>query len=119
MVALPAGWKPFTLGAVVGAVVITWTGFDALGWKTSSTAATLGKRQADAAVVSALALICDARNRAEAEFPVRRPALEKVERYSRGEAEWKAGWATMPGSKEPNPDVGRACAERLFPEKKP
>ena len=118
MIALPAGWKPFSLGAVVGAVIITWTGFDALGWKTSSTAATLGKRQADAAVVAALAVICDARFRAEANFPGRLAALEKVERYSRGEAVWKAGWATMPGSKEPNQDVGRACAELLIPEKK-
>jgi len=57
MAALPAGWKPFALGAVVGAVVATWTGFDALGWKTSSAAETLGKRQADTAVVAALATI--------------------------------------------------------------
>jgi len=46
------------------------------------------------------------------------PALEKVERYSRGEAVSKAGWATMPGNTEANQDVGRACAELLIPEKK-
>jgi hypothetical protein len=118
MAALPAGWKPFSLGALVGAVVITWTGFDALGWKTASAVETLGKRQADSAVVSALATICDARFRAQDDFPVRLAALEKVERYSRGEVVWKAGWATMPGSKEPNQEVGRACAELLIPEKK-
>lgn len=118
MAALPAGWKPFSLGALAGAVIITWTGFDALGWKTSSAAETLGKRQADAAVVSALAVICDARFRAEADFPVRLAALEKLERYSRGEAVWKAGWATMPGAKEPNQEVGHACAELLIPQKK-
>ena len=118
MAALPAGWKPFSLGALVGAIIITWTGFDALGWKTASAVETLGKRQADTAVVSALATICDARFRAEADFSVRLAALEKVERYSRGEAVWKAGWATMPGSKEPNQEVGRACAELLLPEKK-
>jgi hypothetical protein len=118
MVALPAGWKPFSLGALVGAVVITWTGFDALGWKTSSAADALIKRQSDAAVVSALATICDARFRAQTDFAVRLAALEKVERYSRGEIVWKAGFATMPGSKEPNEEVGRACAELLLPEKK-
>ncbi len=118
MFALPAGWKPFSLGALAGAVAITWTGFDALGWKTAGASATLGKRQADMAVVSALASICEARFRKEADFPARLAALEKTERYSRGEVIWKAGWATMPGSAEPNQDVGRACAELLIPEKK-
>ena len=118
MFALPAGWKPFTLGALVGAVVITWTGFDALGWKTASAAQTLGKRQADTAVISALAAICDARFRKEADFSARLAALEKTDRYSRGEIIWKAGWATVPGTSEPNQDVGRACAELLIPEKK-
>jgi predicted phage gp36 major capsid-like protein len=111
----PAGWKPFALGALAGAVAITWAGFDTFGWKTAGTAENLGKRQADAAVVSALASICNARFRSEANFASRLAALEKVERYSRGEMVWKAGWATMPGSSEPNQDVGRACAELLIP----
>src|SRR4029077_20897806 len=85
MAALPAGWKPFSLGALAGAAVITWAGFDAFGWKTSGAAETLGKRQADTAVVSALAHICDARFRQEADFSARLASLEKVERYSRGE----------------------------------
>lgn len=117
MPALPAGWKPFSLGALIGAVVITWTGFDALGWRTASTSEAIGKRQSDAAVVSALAAICNARFRAQADFPAQLAALEKVERYSRGESVWKAGFATMPGDKEPNQEVGRACAELLIPEK--
>jgi hypothetical protein len=115
---LPAGWKPFSLGALAGAVVIVWTGFDALGWKTASTSENLGKRQADAAVVSAFASICAAQFTKEANFPTRLAALEKVDRYSRGEVIWKGGWATMPGKAEPSRDVGQACAELLTPEKK-
>jgi len=49
MFAFPAGWKPFSLGALAGAVAIVWTGFDALGWKTAGSAEMLGKRQADVA----------------------------------------------------------------------
>ena len=75
MFALPAGWKPFSLGALAGAVIITWTGFDALGWKTSAAAETLGKRQADAAVVTALASICNEQFRKAADFPARLAAL--------------------------------------------
>jgi hypothetical protein len=115
MSALPIGWKPFSLGALAGAVAIVWAGFDALGWKTAGAAQTLGKRQADAAVVSAMATICEARFRSGANFAGRLAALEKAAPYTRGEAVWKAGWATMPGSSEPNQDVGRACAELLFP----
>ena len=118
MVSLPAGWKPFSLGALAGAIVITWTGFDALGWKTAGTADSLGKRQADVAVVKALATICDAQFRKEANFPGRLAALEKTERYSRGDVVSKAGWATMPGSSEPNREVGQACADLLIPAPK-
>ena len=118
MVALPAGWKQFSLGAIAGAVVITWTGFDALGWKTGSAAETLGKRQADTAVVAALASVCAAQFRKEAGFSGRLAALEKVERYSRGEVISKGGWANLAGTAEPNREVGQACAELLTPEKK-
>jgi hypothetical protein len=118
MFALPAGWKPFSLGALAGAVIIAWTGFDALGWKTAGTSEMLGKRQADAAVVSAMASICAAQFRKQADFSSRVAALEKVDRYSRGEIIWKGGWATMPGKTAPAQDVGQACAELLTPEKK-
>ena len=117
MFTLPAGWKPFTLGAVAGAIVITWTGFDALGWKTASTSDSLGQRRADAAVVAAFASICDASARKAANFPAHLAALEKAERYSRGDLVVKAGWATLPGMKEPSRDVGQACADLLIPAK--
>jgi hypothetical protein len=115
MFTLPAGSKPFLLGACAGALLMLWAGFDGMGWKTASNAASLGKRQADEAVVSALASICDANFRKAANLPARLAALEKVDRYSRGETVWKAGWATLPGATEPNQEVGRACAELIIP----
>jgi hypothetical protein len=116
--ALPAGWKPFSLGALAGAIAITWVGFDALGWKTKSAAANLANNQASAAVVAAQAAICDAQFRKQPDFTARVAALEKTERYSRGELISKGGWATMPGSKEAGQNVGQACAELLIPDKK-
>jgi hypothetical protein len=117
MITLPANWKPFSLGALAGAIVITWTGFDALGWKTASTSDSLGQRRADAAVVSAMAKICDAQYRKQANFKANLATLEKADRYSRGDLVSKAGFATMPGMSEPNRDVGQACAELLIPTK--
>jgi hypothetical protein len=112
---LPAGWKPFSWGAVAGAVLAVWVGFDALGWKTNNTAESIASRKAEAAVVSAFASICRDQFRMGAEYPARLAALEKEERYSRGDLVAKAGWATMAGAKEPRAGVAQECAELLLP----
>lgn len=109
--------KPFCLGALVGAVLITWVGFDQFGWKTGSASETLAKRQADAAVVAAHARICSAQFNSAGNLPVRLAELQKAERWSRGEVVAKAGFAAMLGEKEPTQGVSQACAELLIPEK--
>ena len=114
---LPAGWKPFSLGALAGAALLAWVGFDALGWKLNSAAETLATRKADAAVVSAFASICRDQFVKGADYSVRLEALNKIERYSRGDAVAKAGWATMTGAKEPRSGVAQECAELLIPAK--
>ncbi len=114
---LPEGTKPFSLGALAGAALLVWVGFDGLGWKTSGNVNTLAKKQAEAAVVAALAPICSAQFKTAANFPVQLAALEKTDRWSRGAVLVKDGWATMPGSKEPAQGVAQACADLLIPEK--
>ena len=114
---MPAGAKPFCLGALAGAALIGWVGFDALGWKLSSTAEALSKRNADAAVAAAYASICSEQFKKGSQFSVQLAALAKTERYSRGDVLAKGGWATMVGSKEPYPGVAQLCAELLIPEK--
>ena len=114
---LPAGWKPFSLGALAGAALLAWVGFDALGWKLNSAAETLATRKADAAVVSAFASICRDQFVKGADYSARLEALNKIERYSRGDAVAKAGWATMTGAKEPRSGVAQECAELLIPAK--
>ena len=109
--------KPFLLGAVAGAIIITWTGFDAMGWKTASATETLAKRQADGAVIAAYAHLCQAQFNAAKDVPVRIAALQKSERWSRGDVITKAGFATMTGEKEPTQGVAQACADMLIPEK--
>ena len=114
---LPAGWKPFSYGAIAGAVLAVWVGFDALGWKSNSTAENHATRKAEAAVVSALASICREQFMKGADYTARLEALTKVERYSRGDVVAKAGWATMAGAKEPRAGVAQECAELLIPAK--
>lgn len=114
---LPAGTKPFCLGAFVGAVLLGYIGFNLVGWTLESTAAKAAKRQADTAVNAALASVCAAQFNAAPGADERLASLAKTERYSRGEALSKAGYATAPGAKEPNSNVASACAELLIPEK--
>ncbi len=109
--------KPFCLGALAGAVLITWVGFDGFGWKTSAASETLAKRQAEGAVVAAHARICSAQFNSAKNLPVRLAELQKTERWSRGQVVAKAGFATMLGEKEPTPGVSDACANLLIPEK--
>jgi hypothetical protein len=117
MPSMPVGTKPFCLGALAGAVLVAWVGFDAFGWKLNSTAEALSKRNADTAVTATLASICSAQFKKGPQFSDQLVALTKTDRYSRGEVLAKSGWATMPGSKEPNPGVAERCAELLIPEK--
>lgn len=109
--------KSLFLGALVGAVLLAWAGFGALGWKLNSQADKIGKKQAEVAVVAAYAQICNAQFRSAKDLPVRLAALEKTERWSRGDVLSKSGWATMSGSSEPVQGVAGACADLLIPEK--
>ena len=114
---IPAGTKPFCLGAAVGAVLLGYVGFNTMGWTLEATAAKNSKRQADTAVAAALAPVCAAQFRSAPDSGARLAALEKTQRWSRGEELVKAGFTTLPGSKEPNQDIASACAELLIPEK--
>jgi hypothetical protein len=114
---IPKNAKPFALGAVVGAVLLGWIGFDALGWKTSSTSENLGKRQAESAVVAAHARICAAHFNEAKNLPARLAELTKADQWARGELVAKAGFATMAGDKEPIHGVSQACADLVVPKK--
>ncbi len=115
--AIPKETKPALLGALVGAGLMAWIGFDLAGWKTSGDFTRLSKRQADSAVVAAQARICSVQFNNAGNRPARFAELEKIERWSRGAVVTKGGFATMLGEKEPNQGVAEACAELLIPEK--
>ena len=111
------GTQPFLLGALAGAVLVGWVGFDALGWKTRGAAETLARQQADVAVGAAYGRICSAQFKAAPNLPERLAELQKVQRYARGEVVAKAGFATMFGEKEPARGAAEACADLLIPDK--
>ena len=114
---LPKNTSAFCVGALAGAVLAVWVGFDALGWKTGAAAESLVKRGSEIAVVAAYAHICTSQFNAARDHDAQLAALKKVDRYSRGDVIAKAGFATMTGDKEPTSGVASACADQLIPQK--
>ena len=109
--------KPFLLGALAGAVLIPWIGFELVGWKSPGAAQRLAKAQTDTAVATALGKICSVQFNNASNLSERMAELNKAERYSRSGLITKAGFATMPGEKEPANGVAEACSNILVPEK--
>ena len=114
---LPVETKPALWGIAGGAIAAAIVGFSWGGWVTGNTAAANATQRADAAVVVALAPVCVERFQRATDVSANLAALTKVDSWSRGDFIEKGGWATMPGSKAPEPmsAVAKACALLLVP----
>ena len=113
-----AAMKPALWGAAAGAVALAIVGFGWGGWVTGGTAEALAKNNAATAVVAALTPICVEKFRQTADASANLTEMKKATYVSeQGKFVEKGGWATMPGSTEPNSAVARACAESLGREK--
>jgi predicted dienelactone hydrolase len=112
---MPQWIKPMLWGAVVGSVVTMIIGFSYGGWTTSGTAAQLAKSQADTAVTAALVPLCIAQSKADGTMLKKMVELRALaSSYEQRDFVTKTGWATVPGSEDPNRDVAEACAAALL-----
>jgi alpha/beta superfamily hydrolase len=105
-------------GAAAGAIALAIVGFSWGGWVTGGAAETLAKSRAATAVVAALTPICVEKFRQAADASANLVEMKKAA-YVWDQSKFleKGGWATMPGSTEPNSAVAKACAESLGSEK--
>jgi len=110
---IPEWMKPAFYGAVVGAVALAIVGFSWGGWVTGGTAQEMARDQARQEVVAALVPICLEQSKQDPQVIETLAELEEAGSYQRSDLLMKAGWATMPGSSDPNRDVARACMEKL------
>jgi alpha/beta superfamily hydrolase len=110
--------RSFLWGAVAGALALAILGFSWGGWVTGGSAETLATSRAATAVVAALTPICVEKFQEAADSSANLTELKKAT-YVSDQSKFveKGGWATMPGSTEPNSAVARACAESLRREK--
>ena len=101
-------------GAAAGAIALAIVGFSWGGWVTGGSAETLAKSRAATAVVAALTPICVEKFRQAADASANLVEMKKAT-YAWDQSKYveKGGWATMPGSTEPNSAVAKACAESL------
>ena len=110
---IPVETKPALWGAVAGAIALAIVGFAWGGWVTGGTAEAQATKQANAAVVVALAPICVEKFKHTPDVAANLTALKKADTWSQGDFVEKGGWATFPG---PNPQVtaiAQACAVLL------
>ena len=113
---IPEWVKPGVWGGVIGAVAIGIVGFSA-GWVvTSSSAQDMAEQQEEKAVIAALTPICIAQFKTQGQQvrTTQLAALKDASSWQRGDYVEKQGWATMPGSAEPNDEVADACATELM-----
>ena len=110
---IPNWLKPGLFGAVVGAAALTVVGFAWGGWVTGSTAEKMASEQAQREVLAALVPICVEQSNQDPEVAQTLALLKDTSRYQRNDMLMKTGWATMPGSSDPDRDVASACMRVL------
>ena len=91
-------------------------GFTWGGWMTGATARDMEKKDADIAIVAALAPICAAQFRQQVGADTKLAELKALRPYDQTGFVEKGGWATMPGSDKPLTGVAPACATILTAE---
>ncbi|MEX0693837.1 MAG: hypothetical protein WD075_05270 [Rhodospirillales bacterium] len=112
----PTWITPAVMGGIVGALAITIVGFSADWIVTKGDAMRQAEEQADREVISALTPICitQFKQLAQKQEATHLAALKEKGTWEQGTYVEKQGWATMPGSNEPNDEVAEACAETLL-----
>jgi hypothetical protein len=101
------------LGGLIGAIGIMIVGFGWLGWTLGSTAESLAQERVNTALVAAFTPVCVEKFMTQPNAPVKLTEFQKTSAWRQQEFVEKGGWATLPGSKEPNTKVVGACAGQL------
>ena len=106
--------ETFCWGAAGGAAVLAFIGFMFGGWVTGGKAAEMVRQQSEKAVIAALAPICVDKFRHGKNVYENMGKLNAISySWEKGNYISQGGWATLPGSNEPNSGVAQACAEML------
>lgn len=109
----PEWLKPGLFGAVVGAIALAIVGFSWGGWMTGSAADRMASDHAKLRVLAALVPICLEQSKQDPQLVETLAELKDASSYKRSDMLMDTGWATMPGSSDPDRQVASACMEEL------
>ena len=94
-------------------MAISIAGFSWGGWVTGSSAREIAADQARLEVVAALVPVCVEQSRRDLNVIATLASLKDESSYKRGEMLMATGWATMPGSTDPDRNLAKACMDKL------
>ncbi len=109
----PEWLKPGLFGAAAGAVSLAIVGFAWGGWVTGGGAEAMASERARLEVVAALVPICVEQSNQDPKVDETLAQLKDASTYQRSNLLMQTGWATMPGSTDPNRQVASACMAAL------
>ncbi len=110
---LPEWTKPGAYGAAGGAIVASVLGFTWGGWTTTGNAQDKAQAFATEKVTMAMVPVCLNASAADPERAAKLATLQDTSSFNRRKAMMDTGWATFPGSENPNRDLAVACIEGL------
>jgi hypothetical protein len=96
-------------GLIVGAVIAMIIGFAWGGWSTAATT----QKTSEEAVLASQAAICVAQFIKQPNYEEKLKEVEKTSSWERAKLIEKGGWDKMPGQKDADYGVARACADGL------
>jgi hypothetical protein len=109
-------WEKIKLGswgAVGGALVTMYVGFNVAGWMTTGTAEALAKESAATAVAQRLGTICIAQFNKDSQRGQKLTEMKGRDAWDIGRYIEKQSWAIMPGDERPDSGVADACAKHF------
>jgi hypothetical protein len=105
--------KTFLLGALGGALLVTYAGFSWGGWTLGSTAADMAEKMGRDSKVQALASVCADKFLQQANAGPQLESLKKLSSSDQKSLVEKGGFAASLGTKDDLSAVGGACATLL------
>jgi hypothetical protein len=107
---VPVWIKPAVWGAIAGGVGVMIVGFSWMGWTLDHTTTRLVAEGRESAVIAALTPFCVANYMKQPDAAKQLAVLQAdTSSYTQREVIEKAGFATMPGDKEPRSGLANAC----------
>jgi hypothetical protein len=109
-------WQKIKLGswgAIGGAIVSTYIGFNVAGWMTNGAAEAIATETAAAAVAERLGTICVAQFNRDTAKSQKLSEMKGKDAWEMGRFIENQSWPIMPGDEKPDRGVSEACAKQL------